>query len=200
MAAFTQAAALSVCGSVALAPQEHPVPLQPVARRASYRTPAATAPRSIKIGPNNGLGHPGCAVEQRLHDLKQSQAAIQLESLRLSERISARQDRGSGRISAETGRGSGRLQARGRSDDHRDDHRGDRRGRARYGGGATPSRRRATFKLLAVGPRHAVTQHIQTLHTLGYANVDDWSPAQPGPKPGEVTSILIRPLSRLRAV
>lgn len=192
MTAFTQAAALSVCGSMALAPQAQPVPLQPVARRASYRAPAAATPRTLKIRSSKGLGRPAYSVEQRLHDLKNNQAVLQLEALRLSERISASQDRGSGRISAETGRGSGRLQARGRSDD--------RRGRARYGGGATPSRRRATFKLLAVGPRQAVTKHIQTLHTLGYANVDDWSPAQPGPKPGEVTSILIRPLSRLRAV
>lgn len=200
MTAFTQVAALPVCGSVALAPQTNLVPLQPVARRASYRAPAAAAPTSIKRRNGQGLSHPAYApayaVEERLHYLKSNQAMLQLESLRLSERISAHQDRGSGRIVAETGRGSGRLQARDRSDAQRRD----RRGQTRYGGGATPSRRRATFKLLAVGPRHAVTKHIQTLHTLGYANVDDWSPVQPGPKPGEVTSILIRPLSRLRAV
>ena len=196
MTAFTQAAALPVCGSVALAPQANLVPLQPVARRASYRTPAAEAPKSIKRRNGQGLSYPAYSVEQQLHNLKNNQATLQGEAQRLSERISAHQDRGSGRISAETGRGSGRLQARDRSDTQRRD----RRGQTRYGGGATPSRRRATFKLLAVGPRHAVTQHIQTLHTLGYANVDDWSPVQPGPKPGEVTSILIRPLSRLRAV
>jgi hypothetical protein len=48
------------------------------------------------------------------------------------------------------------------------------------------------FRLLAIGPRSAVVSNIKTLHRLGYAKVDSWSPLQDGPNPGEVMSIMTR--------
>jgi hypothetical protein len=49
-----------------------------------------------------------------------------------------------------------------------------------------------SFRLLAIGPRSAVVSNIKTLHRLGYAQVNSWSPLQEGPNPGEVMSIMTR--------
>lgn len=48
------------------------------------------------------------------------------------------------------------------------------------------------LRLLAIGSREAVIETIQTLHSLGYAEVGMWSPLLPAPTSGEVMSILTR--------
>lgn len=51
---------------------------------------------------------------------------------------------------------------------------------------------RESLRLLVIGSREGVTNTIQTLHRLRYAEVREWSPLLPGPNPGEVMSILAR--------
>ncbi|MCU0542385.1 MAG: peptide ABC transporter substrate-binding protein [Oscillatoriaceae cyanobacterium Prado104] len=50
-------------------------------------------------------------------------------------------------------------------------------------------------KLLVVGSRRGVLNIIYSLFHRGFAQVHEWSPLLPGPKPGEVMSILIRQIS-----
>lgn len=53
---------------------------------------------------------------------------------------------------------------------------------------------REPLKHLLIGSSKAVTSTIRVLHQLGYADVGDWSPLLPSPNPGEVMSILNRPI------
>ena len=55
-----------------------------------------------------------------------------------------------------------------------------------------PPPERESLRLLVIGSREGVTNTIQTLHRLRYAEVREWSPLLPGPNPGEVMSILAR--------
>lgn len=48
------------------------------------------------------------------------------------------------------------------------------------------------LRVLLIGSRHSVISTIHTLHVLGFAEVGQWSPLQPGPQPGTVISILTR--------
>jgi hypothetical protein len=47
-----------------------------------------------------------------------------------------------------------------------------------------------SVRLLVIGSRQGITNVIQTLHVLGFAEVGAWSPYLPGPHPGEIMSIL----------
>jgi hypothetical protein len=51
---------------------------------------------------------------------------------------------------------------------------------------------RESLRILVIGSRRGVTNTIQTLHRLRFAEVREWSPLLPGPNPGEVMSILAR--------
>jgi len=53
---------------------------------------------------------------------------------------------------------------------------------------------REPLKHLLIGSAKAVTSTIRVLHQLGYANVGDWSQLLPTANPGEVMSILNRPI------
>jgi hypothetical protein len=56
------------------------------------------------------------------------------------------------------------------------------------------------LRILIIGFPASVTEIIHTSHSLGFAEVNDWSPLLPAPKPGEVMSILTRgPLRQLEA-
>ena len=57
---------------------------------------------------------------------------------------------------------------------------------------ATP--KREPLKHLLIGSSKAVTSTIHYLQVIGYAQVGDWSPLLPSPNPGEVMSILNRPI------
>jgi hypothetical protein len=57
---------------------------------------------------------------------------------------------------------------------------------------ATPARE--PLKHLLIGSSKAVTSTIHYLQMIGYAQVGDWSPLLPSPNPGEVMSILNRPI------
>ncbi|MEH1931687.1 hypothetical protein [Nostoc sp.] len=50
------------------------------------------------------------------------------------------------------------------------------------------------LKHLLIGSSKAVTSTIHYLQVIGYADVGDWSPLLPSPNPGEVMSILNRPI------
>ncbi|MDZ7970363.1 MAG: hypothetical protein RM368_36460 [Nostoc sp. DedSLP03] len=50
------------------------------------------------------------------------------------------------------------------------------------------------LKHLLIGSSKAVTSTIHYLQIIGYADVGDWSPLLPSPNPGEVMSILNRPI------
>jgi hypothetical protein len=47
-----------------------------------------------------------------------------------------------------------------------------------------------------VASRKGVLKTIHHLYLLGFAAVSDWSPPQPGSKPGEFVSVLIRRSSK----
>ncbi len=51
------------------------------------------------------------------------------------------------------------------------------------------------LKHLLIGSSKAVTSTIHYLQVIGYADVGDWSPLLPSPNPGEVMSILNRPIA-----
>lgn len=51
---------------------------------------------------------------------------------------------------------------------------------------------RESLKMLVIGSRRGVTNTIQTLHRLRFAEVREWSPLIPTANPGEVMSILSR--------
>ena len=51
---------------------------------------------------------------------------------------------------------------------------------------------RESLRILVIGSRRGVTNTIQTLHRLRFAEVREWSPLLPGPNSGEVMSILAR--------
>jgi hypothetical protein len=51
-------------------------------------------------------------------------------------------------------------------------------------------------RILIIGSPQAVTEIIHTLYRLNFAEVNEWSPLLPAPKPGEVMSILTRDRSR----
>jgi hypothetical protein len=51
---------------------------------------------------------------------------------------------------------------------------------------------REAVRLLVIGSRSSVTNIVQTLHRLGFAEAGEWSPFLPGPNPGEVMRILMR--------
>lgn len=53
---------------------------------------------------------------------------------------------------------------------------------------------REPLKHLLIGSSKAVTSTIHYLQVIGYADVGDWSPLLPSPNPGEVMSILNRPI------
>jgi hypothetical protein len=57
---------------------------------------------------------------------------------------------------------------------------------------ATPVRE--PLKHLLIGSPKAVTSTIHYLQVIGYADVGNWSPLMPSPNPGEVMSILNRPI------
>ncbi|BAZ01124.1 hypothetical protein NIES37_51220 [Tolypothrix tenuis PCC 7101] len=50
------------------------------------------------------------------------------------------------------------------------------------------------LKHLLIGSSKAVISTIHYLQVIGYADVGDWSPLLPSPNPGEVMSILNRPI------
>lgn len=50
------------------------------------------------------------------------------------------------------------------------------------------------LKHLLIGSPKAVTSTIHYLQVIGYADAGDWSPLLPSPNPGEVMSILNRPI------
>ncbi|KAM3096294.1 hypothetical protein ACKFKG_10890 [Phormidesmis sp. 146-35] len=47
-------------------------------------------------------------------------------------------------------------------------------------------------RILIIGFPAGVTETIHTLYSLSFAEVNDWSPLLPAPRPGEVMSILRR--------
>jgi hypothetical protein len=51
---------------------------------------------------------------------------------------------------------------------------------------------REAVKVLVIGSRRGVTNILQTLYRLGFAEIGEWSPFLPGPNPGEVMTILTR--------
>jgi hypothetical protein len=51
-------------------------------------------------------------------------------------------------------------------------------------------------RILIIGSPAAVTETIHTLYSLHFAEVNEWSPLLPAPKPGEVMSILTRDRQR----
>jgi hypothetical protein len=51
-------------------------------------------------------------------------------------------------------------------------------------------------QIRVVGSRKGVFKTIHHLYLLGFATVGDWSPPQPGSKPGEFVSVLIRRSSK----
>jgi hypothetical protein len=51
---------------------------------------------------------------------------------------------------------------------------------------------REAVKVLVIGSRNGVTNILQTLYRLGFAEMSEWSPFLPGPNPGEVMTILTR--------
>ncbi|AFY31469.1 hypothetical protein [Calothrix sp. PCC 7507] len=53
---------------------------------------------------------------------------------------------------------------------------------------------REPLKHLLIGSPKAVTSTIHYLQVIGYADVGNWSPLMPSPNPGEVMSILNRPI------
>lgn len=53
---------------------------------------------------------------------------------------------------------------------------------------------REPLKHLLIGTTRTVTSTIHYLQVIGYADVGDWSPLLPSPNPGEVMSILSRPI------
>ncbi|MDB9318212.1 hypothetical protein [Nodularia spumigena] len=53
---------------------------------------------------------------------------------------------------------------------------------------------REPLKHLLIGTAKTVTSTIHYLQVIGYAQVSDWSPLLPSPNPGEVISILNRPI------
>ncbi|PSB23985.1 hypothetical protein [Stenomitos frigidus] len=57
---------------------------------------------------------------------------------------------------------------------------------------------REPLRILVIGSRQGVTNTIQTLHRLRFAEVREWSPLLPGPNAGEVMSILARYISLVR--
>lgn len=59
-----------------------------------------------------------------------------------------------------------------------------------------PIPEREPLRILVIGSRHGVTNTIQTLHRLRFAEVREWSPLMPASNPGEVMSILTRYLLR----
>ncbi|MCU0545271.1 MAG: hypothetical protein MUE44_24375 [Oscillatoriaceae cyanobacterium Prado104] len=52
------------------------------------------------------------------------------------------------------------------------------------------------LQIRVVGSRRSVFKTIHHLYLLGFAAVGDWSPPQPGSKPGEFISVLIRRSSK----
>lgn len=52
------------------------------------------------------------------------------------------------------------------------------------------------IQIRVVGSRKGVFKTIHHLYLLGFAAVGDWSPPQPGSKPGEFVSVLIRRSSK----
>lgn len=54
------------------------------------------------------------------------------------------------------------------------------------------NRDRESLRILVIGSRQGVTNTIQTLHRLRFAEVREWSPLLPAPNSGEVMSILTR--------
>ncbi|MEH2170694.1 MAG: hypothetical protein V7K41_29390 [Nostoc sp.] len=50
------------------------------------------------------------------------------------------------------------------------------------------------LKHLLIGFSKAVTSTIRYLQIISYADVGDWSPLLPSPNPGEVMSILNKPI------
>jgi hypothetical protein len=53
---------------------------------------------------------------------------------------------------------------------------------------------REPLKHLLIGTAKTVTSTIHYLQVIGYAQVGDWSPLLPSPNPGEVMSILNKPI------
>ncbi|MDB9344588.1 hypothetical protein PN456_08195 [Nodularia spumigena CS-586/05] len=53
---------------------------------------------------------------------------------------------------------------------------------------------REPLKHLLIGTAKTVTSTIHYLQVIGYAQVGDWSPLLPTANPGEVMSILNRPM------
>lgn len=53
---------------------------------------------------------------------------------------------------------------------------------------------REPLKHLLIGTTKTVTSTIHYLQVIGYADVGDWSPLLPSANPGEVMSILNRPI------
>jgi hypothetical protein len=49
-----------------------------------------------------------------------------------------------------------------------------------------------TVRLLVIGSAEGVMEVMQTLHSLGYAEVRAWGPIQPIPERGEFMSVLTR--------
>lgn len=57
---------------------------------------------------------------------------------------------------------------------------------------AARSNDRESVRIMVIGSRHGVTRIVQTLYRLGFAEVGEWSPFLPAPRPGEVMKILTR--------
>ena len=57
---------------------------------------------------------------------------------------------------------------------------------------AKPPPERERLKMILVSTPKVVNSTIRHLYTLGFAEVTEWSPLQPTPKPGEVMSVLSR--------
>lgn len=51
---------------------------------------------------------------------------------------------------------------------------------------------REILRVLLIGSRKGVNNTVQTLYSLGFAQVGEWSPLLPAPNPGEVMRILTR--------
>ena len=58
-----------------------------------------------------------------------------------------------------------------------------------------PTPGKETVRVLVIGSRKGVNSTIHTLHSLGFAEVNEWSRLLPAPNSREVMSILTRHLS-----
>lgn len=56
-----------------------------------------------------------------------------------------------------------------------------------------------TLRIIAIGHPHAVQNHIASMHSLGYAEPNDWTKAVPTGHPHEIMRILAKRIPNRRS-